>query len=77
MKQVSLKALKRERDTLNALLPDYFINEGKMFYITAFGKDIETSKDIYSLERKDIYAQRSNANWSYFLTLGRPRDQRE
>jgi len=73
MKKVSLKALKEIRNELNVLMPNYMTDKGEKFYITAFGKDIETNQDIYSIQRKDLYAQRSDANWSYFLTLGRPR----
>lgn len=76
MKKVSLKALIKERDLLNELIPDYLTTNGHMFYITAFGKDIETKQDIFSIDRKDIFAQRSNSNWSYFLVLGKPRNEK-
>jgi hypothetical protein len=77
MKKVSLKQLKKHRDELNALLPNYLTEVKEMFYITSYDHDIETKTQIYNIDRKPFYAQRSNANWSYFLVLGRPRTQKD
>jgi hypothetical protein len=74
MKKVSLKKLKELRDFINQYLPNF--TEEKI-YITSYGKDIETKKDIYTISRYDEYAQRQGANWSYFLVMGRPRKQTE
>jgi hypothetical protein len=69
--KLSVKRLKEQRDMLNDLLPNYIVNDlGKRFYITAFGREMNTG-EIISIERHTgTYAQNSNANWSYQLVLG-------
>lgn len=74
MKKISLKQLKQLRNTINDCLPDYLPQRA---YITAFGKDIETSKDISVMRSFNEYAMKSNANWSYWLVIGTIRKQGE
>ena len=72
--KVSFKRLKEMRNNINAILPDYLEQRA---YITKFGKDIETNIDIRSIREFNEYAQRSDANWSYWLVIGEPRKQGE
>jgi len=69
-KKISLKKLKELRDRLNRHIED---DAAYRYYITSYGKDIETNIDIYCEETQEEYAQRTDANWSYLLVLGRPR----
>jgi hypothetical protein len=73
-KKVSLKQLKQLRNIINDCLPNYLEQRA---YITAFGKDIETNKDVSVMRSFNEYAQRSQANWSYWLVMGTIRKQGE
>jgi hypothetical protein len=69
--KLSLKKLKEQRDMLNDLLPSYVVNDlGKRFYITAYGRDINTHEPISIERHTGTYAQLSNTNWSYQLVWG-------
>jgi hypothetical protein len=67
MKKISLKQLKEIRNNINECLPNYLEQRA---YITAFGKDIETNKDVSVIRSFNEYAMRSQANWSYWLVMG-------
>jgi hypothetical protein len=71
--KLSLKRLKEQRDMLNDLLPNYVVNDlGKKFYITAYGRDINTYEPISIERHTGTYAQLSDTNWSYQLVWGSP-----
>jgi hypothetical protein len=72
MKKVSLKQLKAMRDIINDCLPNYLEQKA---YITAFGKDIQTNQDVSVMRSFHEFAQRTQANWSYWLVMGTIRKQ--
>jgi predicted DNA-binding protein len=73
-KKISLKKLKELRDRLNYLSRP----EGEpKYYITVYGKDMDTGTDIFVINDETEYAQRADANWSYHLVLGIPRDAKK